>query len=236
MSVSMNVFVTERAAEPHWLARLLGPVTEACRFESPLPVELRPTGSWGGWCQSRNEAPDGRVCISRLLEFRPTGLIVEVYLHEACHRVLEPRNVAVHGSEFAALLEVLYLRSISATNAPRWRPAGVGPFLSIYDFQDAPDLALSVEFIDYFSDKYCESHLSVEALAAIVSDELSVFVETKQKSIALTDSLKGQLDRTSQLVDCLKSKNLTLKLWSVAGWSLALLQIIGLFILVSRLK
>lgn len=232
----MNVFVTEKATQPHWLARLLGPVVEACRFESVPPVELRPTGGWSGWCQNRNETPDGRVCVSRLLEFRPTGLIVEVYLHEACHRVLEPHNVAVHGSEFAALLEVLYLRSISATNAPRWRTAGVGPFLSIYDFQDAPDLTLSVEFIDYFSDKYYDSQLSVEALASIVSSELSDFFGAKQKTIALTDSLKGQLDRTSYLVDCLKSNNMTLKLWSVAGWSLAFLQIVGLFILVSRLK
>lgn len=232
----MKVFVTTKAAQPHWLERLLEPVAEACRFESAPPVELRPTGHWGGWCQNRSETPDGRVCISRLLEYRPAESIVSMYLHEACHRILEPHNVAVHGSEFAALLEVLYLRSISAINAPHWRSSGVGPFLSIYDFQDAPDLALSVEFIDYFSDKYYESQLSVEALASIVSNELSDFFGAKNKAIAFTNSLKGQLDRTSQLVDCLKSKNLTLKLWSAAGWSFTFLQIVGMLILGSRLK
>jgi hypothetical protein len=232
--VSVNVFVTVKAAQPHWLVRLLEPVIEACRFESAPPVELRPTGGWSGWCQNRTDTPDGRVCVSRLLEFRPPGWIVDVYLHEASHRVLEPYNVAAHGSEFAALLEVLYLRSILATNAPRWRPTGVGPFLSIYDFQDAPDLALSVEFIIYFSDKYYDSQLSVEALAKIVSGELSVFVEAKQKSLAITDGLESQLNRTSQLVDCLKSKNLTLKLWSVVGWSIVVMQVLGSLYLISR--
>lgn len=232
----MNVFITQKAAQPHWLARLLGPVVEACRFESQLPVELRPTGSWGGWCQSRNEAPDGRVCVSRLLEYRPVESIVSTYLHEACHRVLELHNVAVHGSEFAALLEVLYLRSISATNAPRWRPAGVGPFLSIYDFQDAPDKSIAIEFIDYFSDKYTESIVSIEGLASVVSNELSEFIEQKQKTAIKANSLQGELNRYSHLFERLKSKNLTLRLWSVAGWSLAVLQNVGLLILILRLK
>lgn len=230
----MNVFITQRAAQPHWLAGLLGPVAEACRFESVLPVELRPTGSWGGWCQSRNEAPDGRVCVSRLLEYRPVESIVSTYLHEACHRVLEPHDVATHGAEFAALLELLYLRSISATNAPRWRPSGVGPFLSIYDFQDAPDKSLSIEFIDYFSSKYIESHLSVEALATVVSSELSAFIEQKQKALSKVSSLQGELNRSSQFFERLKSKNLTLKLWSVAGWALAFLQIVGLLVVISK--
>lgn len=231
--MSVNVFVTERAAQPHWLARLLGPVVEACLFESQLPVELRPTGSWGGWCQSKNEAPDGRVCVSRLLEYRPAESIVSTYLHEACHRVLEPHDVATHGAEFAALLDVLYLRSIFATNAPHWRPAGVGPFLSLYDFQDAPDKSLALEFIDYFSDKYTESSISVEALAAVVSNELSAFIEQKQETLNKANSLQGELNRFSQLFERQKSKNLTLRFWSMAGWSLAVLQVVGSLILIS---
>lgn len=232
----MNVFITQKAAQPHWVAGLLGPVAEACRFESVLPVELRSTGNWGGWCQSRNEAPDGRVCVSRLLEYRPVESIVSTYLHEACHRVLEPHDVATHGAEFAALLEVLYLRSIFATNAPQWRPAGVGPFLSLYDFQDAPDKSLALEFIDCFSDRYTESFISVEALAAVVSNELSAFIEQKQKALNKANCLQGELNRLSQLFERLKSKNLTLRFWSMAGWSLAVLQVVGSLILISRLK
>ena len=134
MSVALSIYSTQAAPPPlaGWLQRVLHPVLAACRFEHGLPVEVRPTGSWGGWCSGRAEAPDRRIALTKKICFWPAEKIVSVYLHEAAHRFLECREVPTHGAEFFCLNAILLLRSAAFFRLDSLLQ------LDLYDLQDAP--------------------------------------------------------------------------------------------------
>lgn len=115
-----------------WVARVLSPVAAACRFDKPPPVELRPTGRAGGYCQSSLLAPDGRVAISKQVCFWSDSSFADVYLHEAGHRLLSGREVLDHGPEFFALNLALM------TRAQSFFERDVVELMSLYDCQDCP--------------------------------------------------------------------------------------------------
>lgn len=117
-----------------WINNILDPAIKACKFENPPPLELRPTGVWGGWCPSKNSAPDGRLSISSRVVFWSKDGFVEVYLHEACHRLL-PSDF-FHNPAFFCLLHVLLSR-VDRQEKKSESPALVSR-LSLYDMQDAP--------------------------------------------------------------------------------------------------
>lgn len=134
MTAALAIYSTQSAPAPlaRWLQGLLQPVLLACYFERGLPLEVRPTGSWAGWCASPNEARDGRVSLSNQIVFWTNENIVSVYLHEATHRLLEARAIAAHGPEFFCLNALLLLRSAAFFRLdPLFK-------LGFYDFQDAP--------------------------------------------------------------------------------------------------
>ena len=91
-----------------WLSNALEPVVAACRFRSPPPVELRPTGAYRGWCEPIGMALDGRVSTSGRARFWSQRQAIEVYLHEAAHRLLPGRD---HDPAFACLAHAFLLRS-----------------------------------------------------------------------------------------------------------------------------
>ena len=95
-----------------WLRRILDPVVKAVRFERPPPLELRPCGRWGGWSAAPDSAPDGRICLSSHAVFWSPHAVVDAYLHESCHSILQrlPEPVAGHGCVFFCLLFVARLR------------------------------------------------------------------------------------------------------------------------------
>lgn len=47
-----------------WLKNLLLPVISACNFETPIPLEIRPCGVWGGFCESEKYINDKRVYLN----------------------------------------------------------------------------------------------------------------------------------------------------------------------------
>lgn len=116
-----------------WVARVVSPVVLACRFDKPPPVELRPTGRAGGYCQLRSVAPDGRVAISKQVCFWSDSDFADVYIHEAAHRLLSGREVLGHGPEFFALNLALLTRAQSSFSRD------VVELMSLYDCRDCPD-------------------------------------------------------------------------------------------------
>ena len=123
---------TAQSMTAAWVARVLSPVVLACRFDTPPPVELRPTGRAGGYCQLRSVAPDGRVAISKQVCFWSDSSFADVYLHEAGHRLLSGREVLDHGPEFFALNLALL------TRAQSFFARDVVELMSLYDCQDCP--------------------------------------------------------------------------------------------------
>ncbi len=132
---SLAVFATLPAppATAAWLRARLDPVVEVCRFARPIPLEIRPTGKWGGWCGGANSYADGRVCISSAVVFWSRDRLLEAYLHEAGHRLLDGREVASHGPEFFAMTAILY------TRANQFFEGEALHFLSLYDLHDVPE-------------------------------------------------------------------------------------------------
>ena len=108
---NLAVFETRPAAAPldAWLRRLLLPACAAAKLE-PVPLEIRPTGRWAGWAPGEDYSPDGRVNLSSKIIFWTSESIISVYLHEACGRLLEGREVQDHGPEFIALNAILLSR------------------------------------------------------------------------------------------------------------------------------
>lgn len=149
------------------LRKRLDPVVEVCRFARPIPLEIRPTGKWGGWCGGADSYADARVCISSSVVFWSRDRLLKAYLHEAGHRLLDGREVAAHGPEFFAMTAILYAR------ANQFFEGEALHFLSLYDLQDVPEadkghalnwaLALAKELAP--TDKSAEELASVVCLA-----------------------------------------------------------------------
>jgi hypothetical protein len=116
-----------------WLRARLDPVVEACRFERPIPLELRATGKFRGWCGGKNYYRDSRICLTSQAIFWRPDQILKVYLHECAHRLLEGCEVPDHGPEFFALTAAFSMRS-----AHLFERDAVS-FLELYDFQDVPE-------------------------------------------------------------------------------------------------
>ena len=134
--MSLLLHKTERmsATEPvaQWLGSVLNPAIQAANFSHPPPVELRPTGTVGGWCAGREYAPDRRIAITKKIIFWNKESIISTYLHEAAHRLLDTSEVANHGAEFFLLDLILHLRCQSLFSADAVQK------VDFYDLQDCP--------------------------------------------------------------------------------------------------
>jgi hypothetical protein len=116
-----------------WLSRILDPVLAAVKLKAPPPIEIRPTGRFGGWCDSLSHSPDRRVSLSSQIVFWTEATIIDVYLHEVAHRLLDGHPVKIHGVEFFCLNASLLLR------AEQFFDSNPLLKLSIYDLQEAPE-------------------------------------------------------------------------------------------------
>ena len=159
-----------------WLQYILQPVVEACGFDNPPPLEVRPTGGWGGWCYPEGYAPDGRVCVSSQIVLWRKEHIISVYLHESSHRLLArwPDEFASHGPIFFTLNSLLLARCKSFFQAQH-EFAEMG----FYDLQDRPAelvnfpnwremcLRFARETFTELGRKQCSAeHLAAEVVAA----------------------------------------------------------------------
>lgn len=178
-----------------WLSRVLDPVIEAVKLSAPPPLEIRPTGKWSGWCSDSPSAPDGRICISTKVVFWRQETIVDVYLHEACHRLLYSHEVQSHSAEFFYLNATLLLRAAAFFDS--------NPLLklSLYDIQEAPEAlkdhaeahTLAMAWALDEAPKLAESDLSAEELAGEVVAKWKKFI--KQREAAAKSAQRGELAR-----------------------------------------
>jgi hypothetical protein len=119
-----------------WLQHLFAPVIKACRFDGPIPpIELRPTGEWGGWAQLPSYAPDRRVSISNKVRLWSKSDAIHVVVHEWTHQLMTGYD---HDAAFAAMNQVLLYR-IDFANPPRQAGQALALGLSFYDLQDLPN-------------------------------------------------------------------------------------------------
>ena len=177
-----------QAAAPHtaaWVSRVLGPVIKACRFDSPPPVELRPTGRAAGYCQPGFVAPDGRVAISKLVCFWSDSDFVDVFLHESAHRLLAGREVLDHGPEFFVLNLSLLLR------AQAFFERDVVELMGLYDLQDQPAevdepnwRGVILGWALPVAAELEASGSSAEQLADVVCDRWKLFVRERENARA----------------------------------------------------
>ncbi len=186
MTAALPIYCAQAAPAPlaAWLQRLLQPVLQACRFERGLPVEVRPTGAWGGWCPERQSAPDRRVVLSNRICFWTAENIISVYLHESTHRFLEAREVATHGAEFFCLNAILLLRCASLFRLdPLFK-------LDLYDLQDRPPeldselgwRGLVLDWAIPLASALAASTANAEALADAVCQSWQMFLEEREKA------------------------------------------------------
>jgi hypothetical protein len=100
-----------------WMTHLLTPFWISCRLKH-YPVEIKRFGpAVGGFCESLEVEPSGRVQLSHSCRLWSKNAVVETYLHEVTHRLLfmvaakTKAQIAFHGVEFSTLLAVLFIRS-----------------------------------------------------------------------------------------------------------------------------
>jgi HAMP domain-containing protein len=182
----LPIYVTQSAPPPtaQWLRQVLAPVVEACRFQLPPPLQVRPVGAWAGICESRTLAPDLRVCASSKIVFWTAENIASVYLHECCHRLLESQVGMQHGPEFFCLNALLLLRSAAAFKSdPIFQ-------LDLYDMQDcSPELlnepnwrGIVLGWALHTATELADTDASAEALAQKVCQRWLAFNQEREQS------------------------------------------------------
>jgi hypothetical protein len=204
----MLAVYSTRAAEPGqaaWLQRLLGPLRRSLNLQRLPPLEIRPTGRWGGWCADAGEAPDGRVSISSKISFFSTERVVELYIHELSHRLLERRSIDAHGPEFLCINAILLMRA-----APSFELDSVVSSLSFYDCNDQPQALLFepgwrsivIDWALAVADELAPTTMAAENLAEVVcarwlvhmqelDDERQQAAQTAVQEVAQVKALKS---------------------------------------------
>lgn len=227
MSNRLDVFLTERApaARAQWLQRLLVPVVQACRFKKLVPVEIRPTGRFGGWSSDLDHAPNGRVVLSSHVSFWTAERIISVYLHECSHRLLWDFEAADHGPEFLCLSATLLLRSASF-----FKTDSVSTGIGLYDCQDRPEAleheaawrGIVLNWALAVAAELAASDMTAEALAPVVCQRWATYVVERQRAAEqtlLSMQLAGQQaqQRAIEIAELLNSRALARGL-ALVGW------------------
>jgi hypothetical protein len=200
-----------------WLRARLQPVIAACKFAQPIPLELRPTGKFRGWCGDENYYRDGRVCIANLVVFWRPDQLLEVYLHECAHRLLAGREVDAHGAEFLALTASLYVRA-----AHLFERDAVS-FLQIYDFQDVQeaDKGHALNWALQIAKELAASDQSAEELASVVCLKWVQNVKEREaERVKNQVQIRAQINLKKDLIQN-KSKLFLWRALSAIGWGAA---------------
>jgi hypothetical protein len=184
----LPIYVTQAAPAPlaGWLQRLLLPVATACCFDRAVPIEIRPTGVWGGWCASRDGASDRRVSLTSKIVFYKPESILSLYIHECGHRFLEHAEVMNHGAEFFCLNLVLLLRA-----QPLFK-RDAAESMSLYDLQDAPAAldsepgwrGIVLHWALPVAAELAVTDASAEALASVVCARWEAYIQEREQSRA----------------------------------------------------
>ncbi len=226
----ISVHVTSRAApaQAAWLVRLLAPVAVACRFAAPPPLEIRPTGIWGGWCSNRGCAPDARVAISSRFVFWSTESVVDVVIHEWTHRLLQQLEIFGHTPEFFCLNAALLIR------AGQFFDGDPLNNLSLYDIQDCPEAladepdwrGLILNWALRVAAELAATDASAEELAQVVYARwASLFSEREAAQVAAQRVSKAAIETAQQRAEHLAQLTESRSFWRLATGAAA-----GLFV------
>ena len=179
-----------------WLQNILQPVAEACKFDNPPPIEIRPTGLWSGWSEPISFATDRRVCVSSRVVFWRREAIVSLYIHESAHRLLSAWGAEVldHGPVFFTLNSLLVSRCASF-----FRLEYQFAEMDFYDLQDQPEelfnsvawQEICIRFARETTTKLADQKCSAEALAKLV-------VAAWPKFLAILESEQNARNKTAQ--------------------------------------
>ena len=210
-----------------WLQNILQPVAEACRFEAAPPLEVRPTGEWGGWCAAETYALDRRVCLSNLIVFCNKEKIISLYLHESCHRLLGPwaDEVQSHGPVFFTLNSLLHCRCGSFFKLDYQFAR-----MDFYDLQDQPvEFAnfenwqeISIRFARETNEELVGNQCSAEQLAALVVAAWPAFLSKLDQEQAASAKSVKQL-KTFSLISANREKYIN----QLEGWLMKGLVVFG---------
>lgn len=165
-----------------WLQRHFAPVIKACRFERPAPpIELRPTGEWGGWAWNGTTAPDGRVAISNRIVLYSQAGITRIVVHEWAHQLAQGH---AHDAAFFAV-NLLLLKRIEAASSARTTATDLTLKMSFYDLQDLPEglegesdagLGAALSWAVLQADELAQADLSAEAAAQEISERYEAWL------------------------------------------------------------
>lgn len=229
MTAVLPIYCTQAAPAPlaGWLQSLLQPVVEACCFERGLPIEVRSTGEWAGWCSDRQSAPDRRIAMSNRICFWTAENIVSVYLHEAAHRFLNAREVAAvaaHGPEFFCLNATLLLRCAALFRLdPIFK-------LDFYDMQDCPAglenepgwRGIVLNWALPVAAELAATNTSAEALANEVCARWEAYIQEREKSRiqAAQQVIAGRKFAAAQKekIESLQSSLFVARTFLAVGW------------------
>ena len=215
----MNLKVYQVAPAPtgtaQWLGRLLRPVIVAVKFEHGAPpLELRQTGRlWRGWSMPRDMAPDGRVALSKLMLFRSTRELVDVYLHEVAHSLLHnvPGAVPGHDAAFFALSVALRQR-IGHLDGD---PVSLVAMMSLYDLADLPSELLQesdagvgrcITWSIEIATELASAALSAEGLASEIVKRYQAWLDALRDQPRLDRVARRKAQGQAAAVDRLKDK------------------------------
>lgn len=217
----MKAFQVVSAPAPAWLSAALDPVIAACRFRTPPPVELRPTGQWQGWCLPIGMAPDRRISISGRARFWRRHELVEVYVHEAAHRLIDH---ARHDPTFFCLNHALLLRVDAACSTRGALASTTGS--DLYDISDLPKeltedpdggLGRSLSWAVVTARELAVSELDAEDLAIEVMKRFEQWLvdvanEPKRRAHEQRRSIGDRGQRITQLTEKVWTRNLVIVL------------------------
>lgn len=206
-----------------WLQRILEPVAEACKFNAPPPLEIRPTGAWRGWSEPKSYAPDGRICVSNQIVFWRRETIISIYLHESAHRLLSPwaAEVQSHGPVFFSLNALLLNRCKSFFTLEY-----AFARMSFYDLQDQPnELAnfknwqeISIRFARETTAELAGNECSAEALTSLVVEAWPAFLSKLDGEQAAKEKTAKQIEKLSLISEEREEYIIRLEGWLTRGW------------------
>ena len=196
-----------------WLQHLLGPVLVACRYRSPSPIELRPTGDWRGWCAPLDMAPDGRVELSGRARFWSRRDLIATYIHESAHRLLPGHE---HDPAFACLNMSLLLRTDAAGLAEN----AASLYTNLYNTADLPavladepdqGLGRSIAWSVLTARELAVTELDAEDLAGEVVRRFDLWIVEIAGEPARRAQRVRQMERQQEVVERLREKVWALK-------------------------
>lgn len=230
MTPELVIHITQRAAptQAAWLVRLLAPVAAACRFAAPPPLEIRPTGTWGGWSSARDFALDGRVSISSKFVFWSSESVVDVVIHEWTHRLLQHLEIFGHPPAFFCLNAVFLIRSA------RFFDGDPLNRLSLYDIQDCPEALddepgwreVVLNWALPVAAELAAKDESAEELSQVVCARWASFVSEREAAqIAAQRASKAAIETAQQRAEHLAQLTESRSFWRMATGAAA-----GLFV------